>query len=211
MANFNAALAQCPLVAILRGIKPNEVIEIGCCLVDAGFTLIEVPLNSPDPLNSISKLANNFGNDTVIGAGTVLRTSEISAVANAGGQIIISPNTNIDVIVETKRLGLISMPGIATTTEAFAALGTGADALKMFPAEGLSPSVLKAMRAVLPQNVPILPVGGIGVNNMEAYVAAGAQGFGIGSSLYKRGKTTVEIAHDARLMISAWKACRKAT
>ena len=211
MITFAAALKQCPLVAILRGIEPNEAIEIGGCLVEAGFVLIEVPLNSPDPLNSISKLAKKFGSHAMIGAGTVLRGDEIETITNAGGQIIISPNTNIDVILKTKSLDLISMPGIATITEAFVALEAGADALKMFPAEGLSPSVLKAMRAVLPKNAPVLPVGGIGPNNMREYVTAGAQGFGIGSFLYERGKTTVEVARDANKMISAWRTCGEMT
>ncbi len=179
--------------------------------MDAGFVFIEVPLNSPSPLNSISKLANKFGKQAIIGAGTVLTCDEVDDVANAGGQIIISPNTNLDIIIKTKSLGLISMPGIATITEAFGALEVGADAIKMFPAEGLPPSVLKAMRAVLPKNVPIIPVGGIGPDNMVEYILAGAQGFGIGSSLYKPGKKTSEIAHTARHMIQTWRACKTST
>ena len=208
MTLLSTALTTCPLIAILRGIEPEEVIEIGGCLVDAGFVLIEVPLNSPNPLHSISKLANKFGKHVIIGAGTVLTVEEVEDVANAGGQIIISPNTNVDIIIKTKSLGLISIPGFATITEAFAALEAGADALKMFPAEGLSPSFLRAMRAVLPGNIPVLPVGGIGSDNMMEYIAAGAQGFGIGSSLYKPGKETIEVTHSARHMIEAWRTCR---
>ena len=207
MIPFSVALSNCPLVAILRGLEPCDAIEIGHCLVEAGFLLIEVPLNSPNPFNSITKLANHFGERVIIGAGTVLTVDEVDDVANAGGQMIISPNTNVDIIMKTKTLKLVSMPGIATITEAFAALKVGADALKMFPAEGLSPSVLRAMRAVLPKNIPILPVGGIGQHNMTEYVSAGAQGFGIGSSLYHPRKKTVEVARAAYQIIEAWKAC----
>ena len=206
MPNFIDAMTRCPLVAILRGIQPDEAVAVGGALVDAGFTLIEVPLNSPQPLESISKLAEAYGHVAVIGAGTVLAADQVSGIASAGGQMIISPNTDADVIGETKRQNLTSLPGFATPSEAFAALQAGADALKLFPAEGLPPSVLKAMRAVLPAEVPVLPVGGIGAANMAAYLAAGAVGFGLGSSLYKAGKPVAEIARDGAEIIAAYRA-----
>ena len=208
MPTFADALAQCPLVAILRGIQPDESVDVGLALIAAGFTLIEVPLNSPEPLVSIAHLREACEGHAVIGAGTVLTKNAVAEVAEAGGEIIISPNANMDVIVATKRQGLVSLPGIATPTEAFAALDAGADALKLFPAEGLTPAILKAIRAVLPADVPVLPVGGIGADNMAAYVAAGAQGFGMGTSLYKPGKAAADVSRDGREVIAAWKACR---
>ena len=208
MPTFFNALAQCPLVAILRGIQPDEAVEVGTTLIAAGFTLIEVPLNSPEPLVSIAHLREACGGRAIIGAGTVLTEDEVAAVADAGGEIVISPNANKDVIVAAKRQGMVSLPGIATPTEGFTALDAGADALKLFPAEVLSPAVLKAMRAVLPADVPVFPVGGIGADNMAAYVAAGADGFGMGSSLYKPGKTATDVGRDGRKIIAAWKACR---
>ena len=206
MASFSEAFEKCPLVAILRGIEPEEVIEIGVILTKAGFTLIEVPLNSPEPLISIQKLSETFGDKVVIGAGTVLNIDEVGDVAKAGGKMIVSPNTNIDIIIKTKSLNLISIPGFATTTEAFTAVKAGADALKLFPAEGSPPSVLKAMSAVLPQNIPVLPVGGIEPGNISEYVSSGARGFGIGSFLYKRGKDLDKLSRDAALIISEWNA-----
>lgn len=203
MPTFAEALDRCPLVAILRGVGPDEALEVGAALVDAGFTLIEVPLNSPDPLVSIARLAETYGDSALVGAGTVLDTDGVAAVAEAGGRMIVSPNTDTSVIAETTRRGLVSLPGFATPSEAFAALDAGADALKLFPAEGLPPAVLKAMRAVLPPDVPVLPVGGIGVDNMAAYRAAGASGFGLGSSLYKPGKTAPEVGRDAAAMVAA--------
>ena len=208
MPTFFNALAQCPLVAILRGIQPDEAVEVGTTLIAAGFTLIEVPLNSPEPLVSIAHLREACGGRAIIGAGTVLTEDEVAAVADAGGEIVISPNANKDVIVAAKRQGMVSLPGIATPTEGFTALDAGADALKLFPAEVLSPAVLKAMRAVLPADVPVLPVGGIGADNMAAYVAAGADGFGMGSSLYKPGKAATDVGRDGRKIIAAWEACQ---
>ena len=206
MPSFSEAFEKCPLVAILRGIEPEEVMEIGVILTKAGFTLIEVPLNSPEPLISIQKLSETFGDKVVIGAGTVLNIDEVGDVAKAGGKMIVSPNTNIDIIIKTKSLNLISIPGFATTTEAFTAVKAGADALKLFPAEGSPPSVLKAMSAVLPQNIPVLPVGGIEPGNIAEYVSSGASGFGIGSFLYKRGKDLDNLSRDAALIISEWNA-----
>ena len=204
MPSFSEAFEKCPLVAILRGIEPEEIIEVGVILTKAGFTLIEVPLNSPEPLISIKKLSDTFGDRVVVGAGTVLNTDEVGDVAKAGGKMIVSPNTNIDVIIKTKSLNLISMPGFATTTEAFTAVKAGADALKLFPAEGSPPSVLKAMNAVLPRKIPVLPVGGIEPGNIAEYVNSGARGFGVGSFLYKRGKDLNNISRDADLVISEW-------
>lgn len=196
-------LKQCPLVAILRGVRPDEVAEVAAVLIDAGFTMIEVPLNSPDPLSSISVLAEHFGETTLIGAGTVVDAEDVGRVAAAGGRMIISPNADPAVIGEAKRQDLLSLPGVCTPTEAFSALSAGAGALKLFPAEALPPSVAKALRAVLPNHVPLLPVGGIGADNMADYLRAGAVGFGIGSSLYKPGKPLANIGHDAEAIVKA--------
>lgn len=200
---FDAAFARCPLIAILRGVKPDEVEAIGDALVDAGFTLIEVPMNSPDPLESVARLAKRFADKAVIGAGTVLREDQVAAVRAAGGTMIISPNTNLSVIAASAAAGLVSLPGIATPSEAFAALDAGATALKLFPAEAASPQVLKAMRAVLPKEARVLPVGGIDPTNMDPWRAAGAAGFGLGSALYKAGMSAAEVGANARAFVSA--------
>jgi 2-dehydro-3-deoxyphosphogalactonate aldolase len=200
---FDAAFARCPLIAILRGVTPGEVVAVGEALFDAGFRLIEVPLNSPDPLESIARLAKAFANRAVIGAGTVLRAAEVTTVRTAGGTLIVSPNTNVEVIATTVKAGLVSLPGCATASEAFAALDAGATALKLFPAEGASPAVLKAMRAVLPRGVRLLPVGGITPGNMAPWREAGAAGFGIGSALYSPGVGLDEIARRARTFVEA--------
>jgi 2-dehydro-3-deoxyphosphogalactonate aldolase len=181
---------------------------VGEALFDAGFRLIEVPLNSPEPLDSISRLANAFAGRAVIGAGTVLRASDVVAVQAAGGEMIVSPNTKVEVIAATKQRGLISVPGIATPSEAIAALEAGATALKLFPAEGANPAVLKALRAVLPVGVRVLPVGGITPENMAPWIDAGAAGFGIGSALYSPGVGPDEIARRARAFISAFAPAR---
>jgi 2-dehydro-3-deoxyphosphogalactonate aldolase len=203
IAAFDAAFRRCPLVAILRGVRPAEVVGIGEALVDAGCSLIEVPFNSPDPLDSIARLAGALAGRAVIGAGTVLSESEVAAVQAAGGTIIVSPNTNTHVIAATAGAGLVSLPGFATPSEAFAALDAGATALKLFPAEGASPAVLKAMRAVLPSHVRVLPVGGITPGNMALWLSAGAAGFGIGSALYTPGLAAGEVASRARSFIAA--------
>ena len=176
-SEFDAALAACPLVAILRGVTPGEVVAVGEALFDAGFRLIEVPLNSPDPLDSIARLAKAFAGRAVIGAGTVLRAADVAAVAAAGGTMIVSPNTNVEVIAATRQGGLVSLPGIATPSEAFAALDAGATALKLFPAEGANPAVLKAIRAVLPAGVRVLPVGGITPRQHGALAEGGRRRF----------------------------------
>ncbi|WNO53560.1 2-dehydro-3-deoxy-6-phosphogalactonate aldolase [Stakelama saccharophila] len=183
--DFADAFARCPLVAILRGIRPDEVEDVGAALVAAGFTLIEVPLNSPDPIDSIRRLVTAIGDRAVIGAGTVLDTAAVAAVAQAGGRMIVSPNTDTGVIAATKREGMASLPGYFTPSEGFAALQAGADALKLFPAEAASPAVLKAQGAVLPKGTRKLVVGGITPDNMAPWRAVGADGFGLGSALYK--------------------------
>ena len=206
IAQFDTAFRQCPLIAILRGVAPHEVVPIGAALIEAGFTLIEVPLNSPDPFDSITRLATTFAGRAVIGAGTVLRKQDVATVQAAGGTMIISPNTNVDVISATARASLVSLPGVATPSEAFTALDSGATALKLFPAEGASPAVLKAMRAVLPRHARVLPVGGITPESLAMWLKAGAAGFGLGSALYKPGLTRAEVAERARNFIAALKA-----
>ncbi|RYD42963.1 MAG: 2-dehydro-3-deoxy-6-phosphogalactonate aldolase [Sphingomonadales bacterium] len=203
VTTFDSAFARCPLIAILRGVKPEEVEPIGEALVEAGFTLIEVPLNSPDPLSSIARLAERLKGRAVVGAGTVLTVENVAAVEAAGGTMIISPNTNVGVIAATAKAGLVSLPGFATPSEAFAALGVGATALKLFPAEAASPAVLKALGAVVPAGTRVLPVGGIAPDNMGPWLAAGAAGFGLGSALYRPGLDAVEVAARARAFISA--------
>ncbi len=205
---FNDAFQRCPLIAILRGVTPGEVVAIGEALVEAGFTLIEVPQNSPEPFESIALLAKAFAGRAVIGSGTVLRKADVAGVQAAGGTMVISPNTNIEVIEATKRAGLVSIPGIATPSEAFTALEAGATALKLFPAEGASPAVLKAMRAILPSGIRVLPVGGITPDNLAPWVGVGAAGFGLGSALYGPGLTPANVAAKARTFIAALRAAR---
>ncbi len=200
---FDAAFVRCPLVAILRGVKPDEVEMIGEALVEAGFTIIEVPMNSPQPLDSIARLAKRFAGRAVIGAGTVLRVEDVDAVGAAGGTLIISPNANTAVIAAAAARGYVAMPGIATPTEAFAALEAGAAALKLFPAEAASPAVMKAMRAVLPKDTRMLPVGGVNVDGMGPWLAVGAAGFGLGSALYAPGMTAADVGARARAFVAA--------
>ena len=199
---FKRALQQLPLVAILRGLTPEEAPAIGQALVDSGFALIEVPLNSPRPLDSIAALAAQHP-DHLIGAGTVLSAAQVREVHAAGGRIIISPHFDPAVVHEAMRLGLACVPGVATPSEAFAALNAGAHALKLFPAELITPPVLKAMRAVLPADVPLLPVGGITPDNMGSYLNAGANGFGLGSALYKPGQSAQEVSAAAQRFVKA--------
>ncbi|HXG82346.1 MAG TPA: 2-dehydro-3-deoxy-6-phosphogalactonate aldolase [Sphingomicrobium sp.] len=206
LADFETAFERCPLIAILRGIEPVEAEAIGEALADVGFTIVEVPLNSPDPLGSIGRLAARLAGRAVVGAGTVLRVEEVSAVADAGGTLIISPNFNAQVIEATVEQGLTSLPGVFTPSEALAALDAGAAALKLFPAEGASPTVLKAMRAVLPPTTRVLPVGGITPESLAAWRAAGAAGFGLGSALYRPGMAADEVGARARAFVAAWKS-----
>ena len=186
-----------PLIAILRGVKPPEAAEVARTLVDAGFKIIEVPLNSPDPYDSIRAIADECGNDVLVGAGTVMSPQQVREVKAVGGRLIVMPHSDAKVIVAAKTEGMIAAPGIMTPTEAFAALKNGADALKLFPAEGSPPSVLKAMLAVLPAGTSVVPVGDIDPDNLASYWNVGAKGFGLGSALYKPGKAIDEIASDA--------------
>ena len=180
-------LRRAPLIAILRGITPEEAEAVGAALIESGFEIIEVPLNSPYPFASIEKLARRFDHAAMIGAGTVLRPDDVDAVHNAGGRLIVMPHADATVVRRSKAAGLACIPGFATPTEGFQMIAAGADALKLFPAEGSSPAVLKALRAVFPHDIPILPVGGIGAGSFAGWLRAGAAGFGIGSSLYKPG------------------------
>jgi len=193
-----------PLVAILRGLTPDEAVATGHAIVEAGFRMLEVPLNSPRPIDSIARLAKALGPDVLVGAGTVMTPANVAAVADAGGRLIVMPHADTMVIRAAKAAGLLCVPGVATPTEAFAALDAGADALKLFPAEQSAPAVLKAWRAVLPREVPVMPVGGISPDNMAPWVAAGAAGFGIGSALFAPGRTLEETSQRARAFAQAW-------
>lgn len=201
---MKAWLDPLPLVAILRGLTPDESIDIGHVLVAAGFRMLEVPLNSPQPFESIRRLAGTLGEATLVGAGTVLDPADVARVANVGGRLIVMPHADVAVIRAAKAAGLLCVPGVATPTEAFAALAAGADGLKLFPAEQSSPAVLKAWRAVLPREVPVLPVGGIAPDTMAPWVAAGAAGFGIGSSLYAPDRSLDDTSQRARAFAQAW-------
>jgi 2-dehydro-3-deoxyphosphogalactonate aldolase len=190
-------------VAIIRGVTPPEAESIGEAIFDAGIRIIEVPLNSPEPLESIERLASKFGDRALIGGGTVLRWSEVHEIKTAGGRLIVSPNTNVEVIAETIKSRLVSCPGYFTPSEAFAALAAGASGLKFFPAEGASPAVLKAQRAVLPRDLPVIVVGGVQPDTMQPWIEAGATGFGLGSGLYKPGRSAEETAQRAQAYLAA--------
>lgn len=208
MMTLGDALLKMPLVAILRGIAPPEADDIGQALVGSGFTIIEVPLNSPEPYVSIAALQERYGDSAIVGAGTVLYAEQVARVADAGGRIVVSPNFDEDVVRATKRCGLISVPGVLTPTEAFRALDAGADALKLFPGDLLSPKVVGAMRAVLPKETAVVVTGGVSVDNAATWLAGGATGLGIGSALYKTGKSVDEVAADARRFSEAAVAAR---
>ena len=195
-----------PLIAILRGLKPDEAVQVGEAIVAAGFRCLEVPLNSPQPLESIRRLRLALDGRALVGAGTVLNVAAAREVAEAGGQLIISPNTDTDVIRETKTLGLLSLPGFFTPSEAFAALNAGADALKLFPAEIAGPRGLKAVRAVLPAATRVYPVGGVDPDSMATWLGAGASGFGIGSAVFKPGQTADQVGRQAKAFVQAWRA-----
>ena len=198
------AMAQLPLIAILRGLTPAEAPAIGQALVNSGFALIEVPLNSPEPLQSIAVLTQLFP-QALIGAGTVLNTQQVQAVHAAGGRLVVSPNFNPAVVAQALALDMVVLPGVATPSEAFAALDAGAHGLKLFPAEMISPATVKAMRAVLPTEAALMPVGGITPDNMAAYRAAGASGFGLGSALYAPERSAHEVALQAQAFVKAFR------
>jgi 2-dehydro-3-deoxyphosphogalactonate aldolase len=203
---LHQALAHCGLVAILRGLQPHEAQGIGRALYDAGFRVIEVPLNSPHPLHSLQLLREALPADALIGAGTVLRPDACADIAAAGGQLVVMPHSDAAVIRAAKAAGLACAPGVATPTEAFAALAAGADVLKMFPAEALGPGGLKAWRAVLRPPVANVPVGGITPDAVAPYVAAGASGLGLGSALYRPGDSAQRVAQQAEAFVRAWQA-----
>jgi 2-dehydro-3-deoxyphosphogalactonate aldolase len=205
MPDLRAALTQCPIVAILRGVKPDEVDAIGDALVEAGVIVIEVPLNSPDPFESIKRLAARHGARALVGAGTVLEAADVARVKEAGGKLVVAPNFDADVVRAANSAGLISLPGVMTPSEGFAALKAGADGLKLFPAEIIPPAVFKAWRAVFSPDTLLLAVGGVGVGNIRTYADAGASGYGIGSALFKPGRPAPEIGTLARALVAAAK------
>jgi 2-dehydro-3-deoxyphosphogalactonate aldolase len=203
---FHRYFSECPLVAIIRGVTPDEAEAVGEALHEGGIRIIEVPLNSPEPLKSIERLAKRMGERALVGAGTVLTTGQVADVQAAGGRLIVSPNTNVDVIAAAAGAGLVSSPGFFTPSEAFAAIGAGAHALKLFPAEGATPAVVKAMKAVLPKDIPLLIVGSVTPDTIPAWLAAGADGFGLGSGVFKPGDTPGQVLDHARAYVAALSA-----
>jgi 2-dehydro-3-deoxyphosphogalactonate aldolase len=199
-------LDQCPLIAIVRGVTPDEAEAIGEAIYQGGIRIIEVPLNSPDPLDSIERLAAKFGDRMLVGAGTVVDPQQVEAVRQAGGRLIVAPNTDTRVIAATVAAGMVSSPGYFTPSEAFAACNAGATALKLFPAEAATPGVLKAMLAVIPKDVPQIIVGGIKPDNMRPWLDAGATGFGLGSGLYKPGQSAADTLDKARAYVAGLRA-----
>jgi 2-dehydro-3-deoxyphosphogalactonate aldolase len=195
---LDEALYALPLIAILRGLEPEEALDVATVLFDAGFRVVEVPLNSPSPLLSIERIVARFGERALIGAGTVVGADAVGDVAAAGAHLVVSPNFDAAVVRAAKQRGLFSIPGVATPSEAFAALAAGADALKLFPAEMIAPAVVRSMRAVLPKATKLIPVGGIAPDNIPVYQQAGADAFGIGSALFKPGISIAEIARAAK-------------
>lgn len=203
--DLRAALSYCPIVAILRGVKPDEIDGIGDALIEAGVTVIEVPLNSPQPFDSIKRLADRHAHHALVGAGTVLEVADVARVKDAGGQLAVAPNFDADVVRAAKAAGLVALPGVMTPSEGFAALKAGAHGLKLFPAEIIPPAVFKAWRAVFSAETLLLAVGGVGVENLSTYAEAGASGYGIGSALYKPGRPAEEIGRLAKALVLAAK------
>ena len=200
---FQRHFGSCPLVAVIRGVTPDEVEAVGDALFDAGIRIIEVPLNSPEPLKSIEKLAKHMGDKALVGAGTVLTLDQVAEVRTAGGMIVVSPNTNTEIIAATIAAGMVSCPGYFTPSEGFAALDAGAHALKLFPAEAATPAYLRAQRAVLPRDVPILVVGSVKPDVLRPWLEAGANGFGLGSGVFKPGKSASQVFESARAYVAA--------
>jgi len=201
---LNQALDECGIIAILRGVSPSEVVAVSEALYNAGVRIVEVPLNSPDPFNSIQQLAKAFAGKMVVGAGTVLSSQDVNLLKEHGGQISVSPDCNAEVIARAVSVGLEPLPGVFTPTEAFAAIRAGARHLKLFPAEAASPQTIKAWKAVLPASVKIHAVGGVTPDNMSDWIKAGASGFGIGSALYKPGSTVAQVSESAHRLVAAW-------
>lgn len=199
-----------PLVAILRGLEPDRAADVGELLVDCGFDILEVPLNSPEPMQSIARLVAAVGDRALVGAGTVLTEREVDHLHSIGAGLVVSPNCDTRVIARSASLGLVTLPGVLTPTEMFAALDAGASGLKIFPAEMVAPAVIRAVRAVLPPTTAIFAVGGIEAANMQAFLAAGAVGFGIGGALFRPGKPLDAVAADARALVEAYRAARSA-
>ena len=206
---FALALNKLPLVGILRGIKPEEAEAIGQGLYETGFRLIEVPLNSPDPFASIAAIRRCLPGDALVGAGTVLRVDDVALLKASGGEVVFMPHADSAVIHAAKAAGLLCIPGVATPTEAFSALAAGADGLKLFPGEMVTPQVVKAIRAVLPKDTLLLPFGGITTDTMKPYVDAGARAFGLGSSLYKPGMSCAQVVERAKAFVDVWQTLRQ--
>ncbi len=202
-AEFRAALAAFPVVAILRGVRPDEVVGVAEALIAEGIRIVEVPLNSPEPLHSIAALAEAFAGRAIIGAGTVLRAADVEEVAAVGGRLVVSPNTDAAVIAATQRLGLVSSPGFQTPTEAFAAIAAGADVLKFFPGEAATPAIIRALSAVVPKSVPMLLVGGVAADTVDRWRDTPIAGFGIGSSLYRPGDNPATVGDKAKAFAAA--------
>lgn len=204
--DLRAWLQRSPLIAILRGVQPEEVESIGAALQEAGIGIVEVPLNSPQPLESIARLARRFGDEMLVGAGTLTEPSQAAQVAAAGGRIAVTPHADTAIVSAVKAAGMIAVPGFFNPTEAFSLLRAGADAIKLFPADVLGPGMLKAMRAVLPKEAMVIPVGGIGPAQIAAWHVAGANGFGIGTAIYKPGDDAQAVGAKARALINAVRA-----
>ena len=211
MKDFSTLMAQLPMVAILRGIKPEEVLDHAEALIDAGFSILEVPLNSPEPFKSIEMLQQKYGDKALIGAGTVMRKDQVEKLVEIGAGLMVCPHTDVELIRAAKAAGLYAFPGFFTASEAFAAMEAGADAIKLFPAEAMtSPKVISALCAVVPKSVRICPVGGVTPDNMNAYIDAGAQGFCLGSALYKAGQSVATTSENAKAFVAGWQAISEA-
>jgi 2-dehydro-3-deoxyphosphogalactonate aldolase len=203
-AHFDVAFAECPLIAILRGLEPAQAEETGQVLLEAGFRIIEVPLNSPHPFDSISRLVSRFGHQALIGAGTVTQLDEVKELRRIGAAIAVSPHADTEIIRATRQAGMVSMPGILSATEAFAAIKAGANALKLFPMEMIGTSGVKALRAVLPKSLRLVAVGGVDTTNIGSFIAAGCSGFGLGGALFKLGDRSEKVAETAKALIAAY-------